>query len=97
VLYTTASFEEDSMRNRAKGSITPQLTPTTARDRIRMMSKQNLRKCLYCDYRSSENEEQKKHLREKHPAKMVEVAKKANQTVEWAIGMAASYFTYDQL
>jgi 2-iminoacetate synthase ThiH len=58
-----------------------------------MMNKQQLRKCLYCDYRSSDREEQKKHSREKHHAKMVEIARKNNQTIEWTIGMAASYFT----
>jgi len=52
-----------------------------------------LPKCPYCDYRSSEKEEQKKHLRERHHAKMVETAKKCNQTIEWAVGFTASYFT----
>lgn len=60
-----------------------------------MMSKQNLRKCLYCDYTSSEEEVQKKHLREKHHAKMVEIARKNNQTIEWAVGLTVSYFTKD--
>jgi hypothetical protein len=58
-----------------------------------MMSKQNLRKCLYCDYRSADKEEQKKHLKEKHHAEMVDIAKKSNQTIEWAAGLTASYFT----
>jgi len=58
-----------------------------------MMSKQNLPKCPYCDYRSSEKEEQKKHLKERHHAKMVEIAEKHNQTIEWAVGLTASYFT----
>jgi len=60
-----------------------------------MMSKHDLGKCLYCDYRSSDKEGQKKHLREKHHAKMVEIARKNNQTIEWAIGLTVSYFTKD--
>ena len=59
------------------------------------MGKQNSRKCLYCDYRSSDKEEQKKHLKEMHYAKMVEIAKKNSQTIDWAAGHAASHFTKD--
>jgi len=58
-----------------------------------MISKQNLPKCPYCDYRPSKREEQKKHLNENHHAKMVEIAKKNGQTIEWAVGITASYFT----
>ena len=60
-----------------------------------MMSKQNLLKCLYCDYRSSDKEERKKHLKEKHYPIMLEVAKRNNETIDWAAGHTASYFTKD--
>jgi len=60
-----------------------------------MDTKLNLPKCPHCDFRSSDREEQKKHLRENHHATMVEIAKKGNQTIEWAVGFTASYFTYD--
>lgn len=73
-----------------------QLISTTARDRIEVMNKQNISKCLYCDFRSSDREEQKKHLREKHYTKMVEIAEKGNQTIEWAVGFTASYFIIDK-
>ena len=72
------------------------LTPTTARDRISTVDEQNLPKCLYYDFKSIDREEQKKHLREKHHAKMVEIAMKGNQTIEWAVGFTASYFTIDK-
>jgi len=56
------------------------------------MDKQNIPKCIYCDFRSADREDQKKHLREKHHAEMLEIAKKGNQTLEWALGFVASYF-----
>ena len=60
------------------------------------MDKQDLLKCLYCDFRSSNREEQKRHLRTEHYTKMVEIAKKGNQTIEWALGFVASYFIIDK-
>jgi hypothetical protein len=59
------------------------------------MGEQNSLKCLYCDYRSSDTEERKKHLKERHYAKMLEIAKKSNQTIDWAAGYTAAYFTED--
>ena len=36
---------------------------------------------------------QRRHLKERHHEKMVEIAEKGNQTIEWAVRFTASYFT----
>jgi len=58
--------------------------------------KPNLPKCPYCDFRSLDRGEQKSHLRKEHHATMVEIAGKGNQTIEWVVGLTASYFTYNE-
>jgi hypothetical protein len=60
-----------------------------------MTGKHDLGNCLFCDYRSSDMEERKKHLKEKHYAEMVEIAKKSRQTADWAAGYTAAYFAKD--
>jgi hypothetical protein len=59
------------------------------------MDNRDLLKCVYCDYRSSDKAEQKRHLKKEHYAKMVEIAKKSNQTIDWAAVYTAAYFTND--
>lgn len=57
------------------------------------MNKQtDLPKCPYCHFRLSDREEQKEHLREEHQAKMMEIAKQCDQTIEWAVGEGAFPF-----
>jgi hypothetical protein len=57
------------------------------------MGKQSeLPKCPYCDYRSSDRNEQKNHLIKEHHAKMVEIAEQYNETIEWAVGEGAFLF-----
>jgi len=72
------------------------INPLLRGNRISTVDEQNLPKCLYCDFKSIDREEQKKHLREKHHAKMTEIAMKGNQTIEWAVGFTASYFIIDK-
>ena len=52
----------------------------------------NQPKCPYCDFRSSDMEEQKKHLAKEHHTKMAEIAKQYNHTIEWAVGECAFLF-----
>jgi hypothetical protein len=58
------------------------------------MNKQNLPKCPYCDFRSADREEQKKHLIEHHHTELVEILNKhglpANKwRIRWAAGEVA--------
>ena len=72
------------------------LTPTTARDRISVMdNKANLPKCPYCDFRSLDKKERKRHLKDKHYSLIAELAKKNKGDIEWAAGEAASFFIQD--
>jgi molybdenum cofactor biosynthesis enzyme MoaA len=59
------------------------------------MDNRDLLKCVYCDHRSSDEEERKRHLKKEHYEKMVEIAKKSNQTIDWAAGYTAAFFTKD--
>jgi hypothetical protein len=46
-------------------------------------------KCPYCDFRSSNFDEQKRHLINKHHDKLQEFANKNDQTINWAAGEIA--------
>jgi hypothetical protein len=72
--------------------------PVCANTRIaatQVMSKESSLKCLYCECTSSDKEERKRHLKEEHYARMVEIARKSTQTIDWAAGYRASFFTKD--
>jgi len=54
--------------------------------------KTKLPKCPYCDFKSLDKEEQKRHLIKEHHGKMVEIAGRYNQSIEWAVGGCAFLF-----
>lgn len=46
-------------------------------------------KCPYCDFRSNNFDEQKRHLINKHQEKLQEIAQENDQTINWAAGEIA--------